>query len=199
MIDRERQSLKLVWQVMYRDARDPELQKVKDVGWGLSSRWGSDANDAFPSVETLAGDSGCGETKARRGLRILERLGWIVCVERGGGRNKTSTYAASLPETQRVARGLDAERVRELQERGRVARGLDQETQRVASETQRLASENPTRGVAEGGRKEDEKDGLSGQALTHEHQRPRERPLADPAEVRAMLIEAGFLRDVEAA
>lgn len=76
---------------------DSELKPtLRHVALTLSLHMNERGGSAFPSLDTIAAESGRHRSTVCRSLLELERLGWLARVP-GGGRKLTTTYTATVP------------------------------------------------------------------------------------------------------
>ncbi len=77
---------------------DSDLEPIsRHVALTLSLHMSVRGDSCFPSMVTLAGESGLDERTVRRHIRALRESGWIS-VRLGGGRGRSNHYSASIPK-----------------------------------------------------------------------------------------------------
>ncbi len=71
---------------------------LRHVALTLSLHMNERGGSAFPSLQTLANESGLHRATVCRALAELEALGWLSRTP-GGGRGRSTVYRATAPET----------------------------------------------------------------------------------------------------
>lgn len=69
------------------------------VGFVLSTHMSERGDSCMPSVATVAREAGLSENAARKHLHDLRDRGWVMVLEKGGGRGNPTVYGASVPAT----------------------------------------------------------------------------------------------------
>ncbi|HET8923634.1 MAG TPA: helix-turn-helix domain-containing protein [Candidatus Acidoferrum sp.] len=107
-----------------------------------------DGTESYPSIPTIARETGWSETAVREALRKLEAKGLVALTSsRKGGRKATAHYSLCFDaETQRAALPSETQRAA-LPSKPNARRAAN--STRGVGLTQRGARQNPTRGVAE--------------------------------------------------
>jgi DNA-binding PadR family transcriptional regulator len=102
-----RKSLVAVW----RDAvRDSELDATaKHVAMTLST-WMNGHGACYPSRHSIAAGCSISLSSVDRALRRLEEASWVEIEHTVGGKRRTNSYAAFLPQTASQVRRLEWER-----------------------------------------------------------------------------------------
>lgn len=83
---------------------------TKHVALTLSLHMNERGGSCFPSLETLAKETSRSKKTVVRCLRSLRSQGWLT-VRAGGGRGRTSTYTAVVPETVSLGNSFQEESV----------------------------------------------------------------------------------------
>ena len=75
----------------------PRRGGVRRIAYAVAYHANNKTLLVFPSIEKLARRQAMGENTVRHAFKWLVANGWLILVEKGGGRSRTNRYVLSVP------------------------------------------------------------------------------------------------------
>lgn len=83
--------------LLTNDGVAPRRGGVRRIAFALAYHANNKTFKVFPGIEKLARRQAMGENTVRHALKWLVANGWLIVIEKGGGRGHPKKYVLSIP------------------------------------------------------------------------------------------------------